>query len=120
MIMVKLFVKARRWLIELWVRSQDRTTLIRSYEIYIIEQQNRYLIRAKRTSHILGSYSTIGRALEILDEIQDILIPKIKLDTSSIQKNGRSYVENGAIMQNCIANVDYINLDTYVYQMPEE
>ncbi len=57
----------------LWVRSQDRTTLIKSYEIYISEQQNTYLIRAKRTSHILGSYSTIERALEVLDKIQDLL-----------------------------------------------
>lgn len=59
---------------ELWIRSQDKTTLIRSYEIYISEQPNTYLIRAKRTSHILGSYSTIERAIEVLDEIQDELI----------------------------------------------
>lgn len=58
---------------ELWIRSQDKTTLIRSYEIYISEQPNTYLIRVKRTSHILGSYSTIERTLEILDEIQDLL-----------------------------------------------
>ena len=57
----------------LWIRSQDKTTLIKSYEIYISEQQNTYLIRAKRTSHILGSYSTIGRAIEVLDKIQDLL-----------------------------------------------
>lgn len=63
---------------ELWIRSQDKTTLIRSYEIYISEQQNTYLIRAKRTSHILGSYSTIERALEVLDEIQQyISLPNI-------------------------------------------
>lgn len=53
---------------DLWIRTQDKTTLIRSYEIYIIEQQNRYLIRAKRTSHILGSYDTYERALEVLNE----------------------------------------------------
>lgn len=57
----------------LWIRSQDKTTLIRSYEIYISEQQNTYLIRAKRTSHILGSYSTIERAIEVLDEIQNFM-----------------------------------------------
>ena len=56
---------------ELWVRSQDRTTLIRSYEIYIAEHSNNYVIRAKRTSHILGAYKTIERALEVLDEIQE-------------------------------------------------
>ena len=105
---------------ELWIRSQDRTTLIRSYEIYISEQRNTYLIRAKRTSHILGVYNTIERTLEVLDEIQNILKPKFKLDTSSIQENGRSWVENGVILQNYTANVDFIKLDTYVYEMPEE
>lgn len=69
---------------ELWIRSQDKTTLIRSHEIYISEQQNTYLIRAKRTSHILGSYSTIERAIEILDEIQDELIGS---DFMPIEKN---------------------------------
>lgn len=59
---------------KLWIRSQDKTTLIRSYEIYISEQPNTYLIRAKRTSHILGSYSTIERAIEVLDEIQSYLM----------------------------------------------
>ena len=59
---------------ELWIRSQDKTTLIRSYEIYIAEHSNSYVIRAKRTSHILGTYKTIERALEVLDEIQDLLI----------------------------------------------
>lgn len=55
----------------LWIRSQDRTTLIRSYEIYIAEYgKDSYVIRAKRTSHILGAYKTIERALEVLDEIQ--------------------------------------------------
>ncbi len=56
---------------ELWIRSQDRTTLIRSYEIYIAEYgKDSYVIRAKRTSHILGAYKTIKRALEVLDEMQ--------------------------------------------------
>ena len=82
---------------ELWIRSQDKTTLIRSYEIYISEQQNTYLIRAKRTSHILGSYSTIGRAIEVLDEIQNIL----KKD-----KFGSPMID--------------LKNPTYIYQMPQE
>ena len=32
-----------------------------------------YVIRAKRTSHILGVYNTFERALKILDEIQNML-----------------------------------------------
>ena len=60
----------------LWIRSQDKTTLIKSYELYISEYKNNYVIRAKRTSHILGAYNTFERALEVLDEIQRcILLP---------------------------------------------
>ncbi len=104
---------------ELWIRSQDKTTLIRSYEIYISEQQNTYLIRAKRTSHILGSYSTIERALEVLTEIQNILNPKYILDASSIKPVGNFYEENGMIFQNYDANAKIEELSTFVYQMPE-
>ena len=57
----------------LWIRTQDRKTLVRSYEIYIVEQRNMYFIRAKRTSHILGIYSTFERALDVLDEIQETM-----------------------------------------------
>lgn len=32
----------------LWIRTQDRKTLVRSYEIYIVEQRNMYFIRAKK------------------------------------------------------------------------
>lgn len=105
---------------ELWIRSQDKTTLIRSYEIYISEQSNTYLIRAKSTSHILGSYSTIEKALEVLDEIQDILKPKYILDTSSIKPDGNFYEENGVIFQNYNANAEIKELSTFVYQMPKE
>ena len=59
---------------DLWIRSQDKTTLIKSYEIYIAEyDKGSYVIRAKRSSHILGAYNSFERALEVLDEIQTIL-----------------------------------------------
>ena len=78
----------------LWIRSQDRTTLIRSYEIYVSEQCNHYLIRAKRTSHILGSYKTFERTLKVLNEIQNRI--------------------------NEIANIDDANYIKAVYEMPKE
>lgn len=59
---------------ELWIRSQDKTTLIKSDEIYICEHENKYLITATGTSHILGSYSNYKRALEVLGKIQQRLI----------------------------------------------
>lgn len=79
---------------ELWIRSQDKTTLIKSYEIYIAEYgKGSYVIRAKRTSHILGAYNSFERALEVLDEIQNKICP-----------------------------VDLINIGygTIVYEMPKE
>lgn len=77
---------------ELWIRSQDKTTLIRSYEIYISEYgKGSYVIRAKKTSHILGTYETKERALEVLDEIQKIFY------------NNQKYINN-----------------VVVYQMPED
>lgn len=100
---------------ELWIRSQDKTTLIRSYEIYISEQQNTYLIRAKRTSHILGSYSTIERAIEVLDEIQNILKPQLIIKDSGkiIGSFEDTIVREGA-------TYELKELSTYVYQMPKK
>lgn len=92
---------------DLWIRSQDKTTLIKSYEIYISEQPNTYLIRAKRTSHILGSYSTIERALEVLDEIQKFL-----------ENNYETYIQqhdNGLI-----SVVPVYHSRKTVFEMPKE
>lgn len=85
----------------LWIRTQDKTTLINCYEIYISEQQKRYFIRAKETSHILGSYNTFGRALEVLDEIQN------KINLINL---GHDF---GSPM------IDLKN-PTYIYQMPKD
>ena len=85
----------------LWIRSQDRTTLIRSYEIYIAEHSNSYVIRAKRTSHILGAYKTIERALEVLDEIQRL-------------------IEDLQYMSYAIPNDKFTGYRPNVYKMPKE
>lgn len=85
---------------ELWIRTQDKTTLIRSYEIYIVEHgKDSYVIRAKRTSHILGAYNSFERALEVLDEIQNKLIDfKVEFNDSG---------------------VTYKDVSVLVYEMPE-
>ena len=102
---------------ELWVRSQDKTTLIRSYEIYISEQQNTYLIRAKRTSHILGTYSTIERAIEVLDEIQNLLQPTIEYKPIVQEEYNPSYTYKHFVKVD--DNIEIKELSTFVYQMPE-
>lgn len=85
----------------LWIRTQDKTTLIRSYEIYIVEQHNTYLIRAKRTSHVLGAYRTFERALEVLDEIQRL-------------------IEDLQYISYAIENEKFSGYRPNVYQMPKE
>ena len=102
---------------ELWIRSQDKTTLIRSYEIYVSEQCNCYLIRAKRTSHILGSYKTFERALEVLDEIQNILKPIIKI---KYEYDDSQPIMNGEWLKSLKEENKIEELSTYVYEMPKE
>ena len=88
----------------LWIRTQDKTTLIRSYEIYIAEYSDSYVIRAKRTSHILGVYKKFERALEILDELEKCLSKGI---FATVQ-NGLGETKN------------FIPVPSCVYKMPKE
>ena len=114
---------------ELWIRSQDKMNLVKVRQVCVNYQNNKQIIanyipelyeNSGECCEFLGTYETKERAIEVLDEIQNILKPKLKLDTSSIQENGRSLVGNGVILQNYTANVDFIKLDTYVYEMPEK
>ena len=93
---------------DLWIRTQDKTTLIRSYEIYIVEQQNMYLIRAKRTSHVLGAYRTFERALEVLDEIQSFIENNYE---SNMPSHSNGIIANGNIV---------LKTRRVVYEMPKE
>ena len=62
---------------ELWIRSQDKKTLVKSDYITIIWSPFHYSIvgylNGKIKHKILGSYKTQKRAIEILDEIEDLL-----------------------------------------------
>ena len=115
---------------ELWIRSQDKEVLL---NIKGIQYQNCKLVENETVesniliglynyydNEILGEYETKERALEVLDEIQNILSPKYILDTSSIKPVGNFYEENGMIFQNYDANAKIQELSTFVYQMPEK
>lgn len=59
---------------KLWIRSQDRKRLTKVEDIYMVEDKDNF------TSYIgnnivghLGEYKKVGRALEVLDEIQKLL-----------------------------------------------
>lgn len=65
---------------ELWIRSQDRTILLKANSLAIDEQEGKYAISEYFVNGYeyqymeLGQYKTKERALEILDEIQKLLI----------------------------------------------
>lgn len=98
---------------ELWVRSQDKEKLIKSENFkYGFGIYGHIILNGEI---ILGKYETKERALEILDEIQNILKPQkiIKI------------IDNTVKMENAIhiVNPTYETItqfDTYVYEMPEE
>ena len=61
---------------ELWIRSQDKDSLIKVERIeliYDLSSKDIQLIHIETDKGRIGSYETKERALEILDEIQNIL-----------------------------------------------
>lgn len=115
---------------ELWIRTQSRENTVKIINGYGLKYNDKKTIIANYQPdfsdrydgyyELLGTYATKERALEVLDEIQNILKPKYILDSSSIKPNGDNWVENGIVMQNYSANARIEELSTYVYEMPKE
>ena len=87
---------------ELWIRSQDRTFLRKVNTIGIVEGRDFWSIDENLTVSF-GKYKTKERALEVLDEIQNIFSLKIE---------NKSYEEADLILKAKM-------LDS-CYQMPKE
>ena len=68
---------------ELWIRSQDRDYLIKVKSL-VIEESNYNIYQIFGDSRYLGKYKTKERALEVLDEIQALLKPKVLLNSGKI------------------------------------
>lgn len=60
---------------ELWIRSQGKMKLVNNCNLYISNEiRNEYVIEDLNNKYLkLGTYKTKERALEVLDEIQDLL-----------------------------------------------
>lgn len=116
---------------ELWIRSQDKKDLVKINSLWIMDNQiwmevpfyenhKKLGLTLSGHNHKLAEYETEERAIEVLNEIQNILMPKYILDTSSIKPDGDFYEENGVIFQKYNANAKIEELSTFVYQMPEK
>lgn len=97
---------------ELWIRSQDKYTLMKIEEIQICENPDRTWFM--NAGIVLGKYKTKERALEVLDEIQKLLEPKFILHTEEIKKPITEFMYTTEEIK------DIKELSTYVYQMPKE
>lgn len=122
---------------KLWIRSQDKEKLLKCDDITIknhrYDTMDEYGNRCinykgyeivgyfdKNTEYeTLGTYKTKERALEVLDEIQEILKPKtiIKFNEKEVYDEKENRVI-GTLFP--YETFDIKQLSTYVYEMPIE
>lgn len=109
---------------ELWIRSQSKKSLVRCTNVVLQEYLDGDVeIRELLFDDggiLLGRYPTNERAKEILDEIQELLKPKIIFKANDTQIYG---INPDVYKTNAVGNLintDIQELSTYVYEMPQE
>jgi hypothetical protein len=126
---------------ELWIRSQNRTDLIKVNALWVMDNQiwmevpfyeNHKKIGLSITgyNHKLAEYSTKERALEVLDEISSKIKNRyIVTTTTGITSKDEianeykrlDYLYSGEfIMENPPFEIKPINNDVIYYEMPKE
>ncbi len=114
----------------LWIRSQDKMKLIKVNFVFLNYKNSCQIIanyipdfigREGDYFETLGTYKSKERALEVLDEIQNILNPKYMIRMSGNLSNVKKYLNiDGAYIQ-CNDNADIKNINNnLIYEMPEE
>lgn len=100
---------------DLWIRSQDRRIL--SKVSYLQEHFGNGKYGVYDEAIPMGYYETEERALEVLDEIQNYLKPKI-----IISKTGEPLrtLDEKTVYINQEKETKYQALSTFVYRMPKE
>lgn len=116
---------------ELWIRSQDKKRLTKIEDVYMVEDEDgkdnilsfpKYYIGNTLVGH-LGVYKSKERALEVLDEIQNILEPLliVKNCTNKEEKQKASEMCNISDFIGTSNDCDiHLLSNTYVYEMPIE
>ena len=106
----------------LWVRSQDKRILQKVDNIFLDAnyENKRISTYDGNSSTTLGEYKTKERALEVLDEIQNILKPTI-ITTGYECKLKENIKDKMSFNLDMIPTKTEIQeLSTVVYQMPED
>lgn len=100
---------------ELWIRSQDREHLMKTTDVDIsVDDKTIILIN----NYEMAKYKTKERALEVLDEIQNILKPKMIVNTYKVEQ--AKLCDGTQFIQPMLDDIQVQNATTYVYEMPKE
>lgn len=118
---------------ELWIRSQDRKRLYKATELFIekdiykdwcIETEIGHDYITKDVWYIcvnqarLGKYFNEERALEVLNEIQNILKSKMIVNTYKVEQ--AKLCDGTQFIQPMLDDIQVQNATTYVYEMPKD
>ena len=109
---------------DLWIRSQDKKTLMKITRLYIFSNSI-FSVDTRENEIILGTYKKDKRALEVLNEIQNILQPKvIWREPKTGIKYGEGFMQtmaNDMVIQTTQqVEYDLKQAGQIVYEMPKE
>ena len=113
---------------ELWIRSQDKSTLKCVKDVYC-NCNNEILVNRNVIDEdycdfdLMGKYETRERALAILDEIQNLLVPDIKLLSKKINEDQEDDLSDLKTLFSVIqpdGELQIHQLHNVIYQMPQE
>lgn len=113
---------------ELWIRSQDKSTLKCVKDVYC-NCNNEILVNRNVIDEdycdfdLMGKYETRERALEVIDEIQNLLVPDIKLLSKKINKDQEDDLSDLKTLFSVIqpdGELQIHQLHNVIYQMPQE
>lgn len=109
----------------LWVRSQDGKRLVECHDFSLQEkiQYTYAILGGTYGKHIMGTYKNKERAMQILDEIQNLLTPRFIVNETSdndlIENLFDKSTANKAFYSNKL-DIKQIENNYIVYQMPKE
>lgn len=103
----------------LWVRSQDKRILQKVDNIFLdANYENKRISTYDGDNVELGTYKTKERAIEVLDEINKLLIPKPIISTYNVEQ---AELLNGTVfIKPMLDDIKIESYTSYVYQMPEK
>lgn len=109
----------------LWIRSQEnkaiRNMLLKVDTLELGDFNTKEECIVANNLYCVGIYKNKERALEVLDEIQNILLPKCLIRFDSNTQKIADFLNVGEAYISSTGNSDVRNINnTFVYKMPKE